>query len=106
MSDPCDRKDPRNNRYRTWIDNYRTAAEQVAAQLKTTTENILGLSALESGWGGASDAEGVTGSFDADRGRELYAGWLSISGRWGEFWLSPSVTSCELSPRSASWISR
>ena len=49
--DVCDRSIARNNRYRTWIDKYQNAAKNIADQLQTNTENILGLSALESGWG-------------------------------------------------------
>jgi hypothetical protein len=49
--DNCDRQNPRNARYLNWIDMYGPAAASVAAGLKTSEENILGLSAIESAWG-------------------------------------------------------
>jgi hypothetical protein len=49
--DPCDRRNERNKRYLDWIASYRDTADKVATQLNTNVENILALSALESGWG-------------------------------------------------------
>lgn len=64
IKDVCDRKDGKNNRYLTWIDSYGNAAEKVAADLGTNPENILGISALESGWG--------TGPFAKDGGNNFF----------------------------------
>jgi hypothetical protein len=49
--DKCDRTDPLNAKKLDWIKAHRSAAEQTAKTLNTETANILGLSALESGWG-------------------------------------------------------
>jgi flagellum-specific peptidoglycan hydrolase FlgJ len=48
--DVCDKSNAKNKRYRDWIDQYGAAARVVAADLKIPAENLLGLSALESGW--------------------------------------------------------
>ncbi len=47
----CDRKDPGNAQKLDWIKEHQGDAAKIAAQLGTTTANILGLSALESAWG-------------------------------------------------------
>jgi RHS repeat-associated protein len=47
----CDRSNPNNAKKLDWIKAHREDAERVAKELHTTTANILGLSALESGWG-------------------------------------------------------
>ncbi len=47
----CDRRDPLNVKKLNWIAAHRKDAAAVAGGLEVTTEAILGLSALESGWG-------------------------------------------------------
>jgi hypothetical protein len=49
--DPCDRSNSYNAKKLDWIAAHRKDAAKVASDLKTTVANILGLSALESGWG-------------------------------------------------------
>jgi hypothetical protein len=49
--DPCERKDERNRRYLDWIMKYRHDTVDVAADLRTTIQNILGLAAFESDFG-------------------------------------------------------
>jgi hypothetical protein len=49
--DPCERKSEENRRYLDWILKHREDANEVAATLKTTVQNILGLAAVESDFG-------------------------------------------------------
>jgi RHS repeat-associated protein len=47
----CDRTNADNAKKLDWIKDHRKDAQKVADELNTNVENILGLSALESGWG-------------------------------------------------------
>jgi hypothetical protein len=49
--DPCERKNEENRRYLDWILAHREDAMEIAATLKTTVQNILGFTALESDFG-------------------------------------------------------
>jgi RHS repeat-associated protein len=48
----CDRSNPLNAQKLDWIDAHRSDADKIANELGVTTADILGLSAIESGWGG------------------------------------------------------
>jgi hypothetical protein len=49
--DPCERTKEENRRYLDWILKHRRDAIDVAATLRTTVQNILGLAAVESDFG-------------------------------------------------------
>jgi hypothetical protein len=49
--DPCERKSAENRQYLDWILAYRNDAAEIAATLKTSVQNILGLAAVESEFG-------------------------------------------------------
>jgi hypothetical protein len=49
--DPCERKNEENRRYLDWILAHREDCKEIAATLKTTAQNILGLAAMESDFG-------------------------------------------------------
>ena len=49
--DPCERRNEKNRKYVDWIATYRYDTIDVAASLRTTIPNILGLAALESDFG-------------------------------------------------------
>lgn len=54
--DPCARNDEKNRLYLDWIWRYRADSVDVAASLRTTIQNILGLAAFESDFGRSRDA--------------------------------------------------
>jgi hypothetical protein len=49
--DPCERKDAKNRLYLDWIKDYRRDAIEIASMLRTSLQNILGFSAMESDFG-------------------------------------------------------
>ena len=65
MADPCDRTNEKNKRYLDWIAKYKSSVDGIAANLNTNVENILALSAIESGWG--------TGPFARDGGNNFFS---------------------------------
>ncbi len=49
--DPCERKNEKNRRYLDWILRHKADTVDIAAGLRTTLQNVLGLAAFESDFG-------------------------------------------------------
>ncbi len=54
--DPCDERNPKNKRYLDFIRGHLADAKKLAGELHDLVQDVLGLSALESGFGGSNIA--------------------------------------------------